>query len=144
MNKEEENRIISITQRLSELSIKQNHILSEESDLQQEFNSIVAARILQTNHVNSKLSTPVKGNTTQGERAKKEFRDRNRQLIEIGDTVSFLTETKFNGSEGLVHRFSPKRVIALNKDKREIAKVDHNLLVIKKNAFKSKSPVDRK
>ena len=130
MNQQDKKRIIFITQQLKVLAIERKRILEEESNLQQEFNSIVADKLLDLpNQVIQ--STPIKEQKRK-ESSNKEFRDTNGNRINIGDTVSFLTKTKFKGTEGVVHRFSPKRVIARNKDNREVARTDHNLLIIKK------------
>ena len=130
MNQQDKKRIIFITQQLKALAIEKKQILEEESNLQQEFNTIIADKLLDLpNQVIH--STPVKEQKRK-ESSKKEFRDRNGNRIDIGDTVSFLTKTKFKGTEGVVHHFSPKRVITLNEDNREVARTDHNLLVIKK------------
>ena len=122
MNKEEENRIISITQRLSELSIKQNHILSEESDLQQEFNSIVAARFLQTNHVNSKFSRLSSGGRFQVKGMDEAFNRRpnsgskvvvkSRTHGESGGDFEDAVDANFEGVKGRVH-LAPKFDVVL-------------------------------
>ena len=140
MSQRDNDHIIYITQQLKLLAIEKKRVLEQESSLQQEFNMIVASKILSSSNQES-YSTPVKEQKRK-EPIKREFRDRDGNHIDIGDTVNFLTETKFNRTEGIVHRFSPKRVIALNEDKREIVKTYHNLLIIKKAPGKDLSVKD--
>ena len=130
MNKQSEERLIFITQKLRLLSIERLRLITEESHLQHELNSILITSVLnQPNISSSELTHQAKGNFEP----KKTFRDSQGSVINIGDAVSFLTPTKFKDTEGIVHSFSPKRVISLNSEDRKVVKDSKNLLILKKD-----------
>ena len=136
MDEQSKDRCIHITQQLCLLSIEKQRIIAEEADLQHELNTIlITSAIKQTSDLN--YSTQAKPSTAKDNpKPKKDFQDRDGTVIDIRDTVSFLTPTKYKGTEGVVHQFSPKRVTTLNKDDRKVVKDSSNIRVVKKAAFK--------
>ena len=133
MNREDKDRIVFITQRLELLAIEKKRILEEETSLLKELNTVITDKLLTV--PDHHYSTPVKA-ISRKEPTKSVFKDRDDNRIDIGDTVSFLTKTKFKGNQAIVHRFSPKRVITLNEDNREIVRTDRNLRIVKKASGK--------
>ena len=133
MNREDKDRIVFITQRLELLTIEKKRILEEETSLLKELNTVITDKLLTV--PDHHYSTPVK-TISRKEPTKSVFKDRDDNRIDIGDTVSFLTKTKFKGNQAIVHRFSPKRVITLNEDNREIVRTDRNLRIVKKASGK--------
>ena len=127
MNKDNsDQKIIELTQRLIELRIQRETISREES-------------IIHSKLVSYKKST--KSTSIPKSSPVKVYRDQQGIAIDIGDTVKFLTPTKFKGSVGTVDSFSPHRVIALNEDRRKVSKAGHNLSIVKKrNQDSSASP----
>ena len=115
-NKLEINKLI---QRLQEIQFQREDINCEEDAIQTQLLTLSSER-----------------RTTESRQEIKETsksrRDRQGNIIEIGDTVKFLTPTKFKGSQGVVSSFSPVRVTSVTKDKRKVSKNSHNLSVIKK------------
>ena len=115
-NKLEINKLI---QRLQEIQFQREDINCKEDAIQTQLLTLSSER-----------------RTTESRQEIKETsksrRDRQGNIIEIGDTVKFLTPTKFKGSQGVVSSFSPVRVTSVTKDKRKVSKNSHNLSVIKK------------
>ena len=115
-NKLEINKLI---QRLQEIQFQREDINCEEDAIQTQLLTLSSER-----------------RTTESRQEIKETsksrRDRQGNIIEIGDTVKFLTPTKFKGAQGVVSSFSPVRVTSVTKDKRKVSKYSHNLSVIKK------------
>ena len=115
-NKLEINKLI---QRLQEIQFQREDINCEEDAIQTQLLTLSSER-----------------RTTESRQEIKETsksrRDRQGNIIEIGDTVKFLTPTKFKGAQGVVSSFSPVRVTSVTKDKRKVSKNSHNLSVIKK------------
>lgn len=136
MDEQSKDRCIHITQQLCLLSIEKQRIIAEEADLQHELNTIlITSAVKQTSDLNYSFQ-PKPSTTKRNHKPNKDLRDRDGTVIDIGDTVSFLTATKYKGTEGVVHQFSPKRVTALNKDGRKVIKDSNNLRVVKKTTSK--------
>ena len=119
-NKLEINKLI---QRLQEIQFQREDINCEEDAIQTQLLTLSSER--RTTESRQKIKGILK-ETSESRR------DRQGNIIEIGDTVKFLTPTKFKGSQGVVSSFSPVRVTSVTKDKRKVSKNSHNLSVIKK------------
>ena len=116
-NKQKMNKL---AQKLSELRVKREEIAEEEHAIHTELLFLSSERQI------------VKGKTTASLPPKTNQQDSEGKLIDIGDTVKFLTPTKFDRTTGVVHSFSPLRVTSLNKDKRKVVKSSHNLTIVRK------------
>ena len=113
-------KINKLAQKLSELRVKREEIAEEEHTIHTELLFLSSERQI------------VKGKTTASLPPKTNQQNSEGNLIDIGDTVKFLTPTKFDGTTGVVHSFSPLRVTSLNKDKRKVVKSSHNLTIVRK------------
>ena len=120
VNKESKT-INKLVQRLSELKTQRETIIQEENKILTELLLLSSVKKVQSS-IDKKTDT----NYT------KHTQDRQDIPIDIGDTVEFLSPTKFEGNLGIVHSFSQFRVTALNKEGRKVSKASHNLAVRKK------------
>ena len=121
-------KINELVQRLSKLWVKREEIAEEEDTIHTEL------LFLSSEHQATKVKTADSTST------KTHRQDRQGNIIDIGDTVKFLTPTKFAGTKGTVHSFSPHRVTSLNKDKRKVVKSSHNLEIIQKGDQSTELP----
>ena len=119
-NTSDKQKINELVQRLSVPRVKREKITVEEDAIHTELLFISSEH--QVTIGKAVASTPPNTNR----------QDREGNIIEIGDTVEFLTPTKFAGNTGVVHSFSPLRVTSLNKDKRKVVKSSHNLAIVQK------------
>ena len=123
MNKTDNNQQINfLVQRRTELRIEREKIIEEEDSIHTELLSLANTHQQTTEPKKTLGRIPAKSNKL----------DSQGNIIDIGDTVAFLTPTKFTGSKGTVHSFSPHRVTSITKDKRKVVKSSHNLKIIQK------------
>ena len=114
-------RINNLVQRLTELRIERENIIKEEDSIHTELLSLA------NTHRTTKSKEALDHTS-----AKSNKLDSQGNIIDIGDTVAFLTPTKFTGSKGTVHSFSPHRVTSITENKRKVVKSSHNLTIIQK------------
>ena len=111
--------INDLVQRLTKLKLQRKEIIQEEEGILTELLS------LSSDKGTKSPTSPLKTSSYT--------HDRHGKQIDIGDTVEFLTPTKFEGKTGIVHSFSTLRVTTLNEKGRKVSKKSHNLAIRKKN-----------
>ena len=129
-SRETSRKINDLIQRLTELRLLREEICLEEDSIHTEL------LFLSSEHETVERKPAAKDKvSSEGNKR----RDREGNLIEIGDTVKSLTPTKFKGTKGIVSNFSPSRVTSITKDKRKVSKASRNLSIIKKHNASSAS-----
>lgn len=129
-------KINDLVQSLHELRLQREEISQQEDAIQTELLFLSSEHETDISEVTSRLppeipdtivpDTTITSTETQ--------RDREGNVIEIGDTVKFLTPSKFKGSQGVVTSFSPSRVTSTTKYHRKVSKTSRNLSIIKKKS----------
>ena len=123
-------KINNLVQRLTELRFKREKIIEEEDSIHTELLFLSSTHQQTTKPKKTIGHTSIEANKL----------DSQGNVIYIGDTVKFLTPTKFAGSKGTVHSFSPHQVTSLTADKRKVVKSSHNLTIIQKGDQSTKLP----
>lgn len=131
----EDNRIAEITEELNHLKIVELQVkerctkLNEElrilNSKKAESNSALESTSEET-HIAHKVS---KTETRIIERER--FLDRNGTLINVGDTVDFLTPTEYGSTRGKVLYLTKHRVTSVDSRKRKVSKQASNLLIVR-------------
>ena len=125
--KETKLKINNLVQKLHELRLQREEISQEEDRIQTEL------LFLSSEHeTEAQLDSNTVSVANPKLRTKVSRKDRQGNVIDIGDTVKFLTPTKFEGKQGVVTNFSPSRVTSVTNSKCKVSKASHNLSILKK------------
>ena len=117
-------KINILIHKLTQLRVQREEITQQENLIQTELLSLSSNNPIDNKTVLNQSKQPT---SVQSSRIDREGRN-----IDIGDTVRFLTPTKFKGNTGTVLSFSPHRVTVINCENRKISKDSTNLSVVTK------------